>query len=47
MKEQNANWDGKFLAFNWSGDFEFYCLLFKNPVGIPKILMLFLSKSSV
>ena len=23
------------------GDFEFYCLQLKNPVGIPKILMLF------
>ena len=23
------------------GDFKFYCLQLKNPVGIPKILMLF------
>ena len=23
------------------GDFEFYCLQLRNPVGIPKILMLF------
>ena len=23
------------------GDFEFYCLQLKNPVGIPKVLMLF------
>ena len=23
------------------GDFEFYCLQLKNPMGIPKILMLF------
>ena len=24
-----------------NGDFEFYCLQLKNPVGFPKILMLF------
>ena len=27
--------------FLMGGEFEFYCLKFKNPVGIPKILMLF------
>ena len=40
MKEPNTNGDGRFLSFDgW--DFEFYCLQLKNPVGIPKILMLF------
>ena len=29
--------------FLMSGDFKFYCLQFKNPVGIPKILVFFSS----
>ena len=29
--------------FLTSGDFKFYCLQFKNPVGIPKILLFFSS----
>ena len=29
--------------FFMSGDFKFYCLPFKNPVGIPKILVFFSS----
>ena len=29
--------------FLMGGDFKFHCLQFKNPVGIPKVLMFFSS----
>ena len=40
MREPNANGDENLLLL-MGGDFEFYCLQLKNPVGIPKILMFF------
>ena len=46
MKEPNANGDGKSLVI-MGGNFEFYCLQRKNPVGISKILVLFLVGMSV
>ena len=41
MKVPNVNGDGNPWLL-MSGDFEFYCLQRKNPVGISKILVFFL-----
>ena len=41
MKELNINGGMENLFLLIGGDFEFYCLQVKNPVGIPKIFSQF------